>query len=159
MNYWALIKDGKLLRHGTGAVRPRNGETLKYYVDEASMRAEMAVSFAYEKETAVKAIKDGENQKSEQTYTLKVAECQEFLRDVPEAANRRADQHIIDEEKYPFLYAEYWSTYDVDSRTPWELARDCVAKIADKPTIEGNRRRQKLLNKQVLDREEPTIDG
>lgn len=161
MNYWALIEvsTGRLLRHGTSAVQPRAGEKLVYYPDEATMRKEQAVEAVYEKEKAVCAIRDSEKLKTPHAYERKIQEFEQWVQREIGREHRAdlTDPGLIDETEYPYLYAEYWSTYDVDSRSPWELARDGLAKIAAEPAIEAGRRRTKMMNKLTLSKPEPTI--
>ena len=93
-----------------------------------------------------------------QVYVAKAAEFRAYMlaHAADEGVVEPDDPAVIDEAAYPYLYAEYWNTYDVSPMTPWDLARAGIAN-ADKVSVESGRRRDKLLALAVLAAAPPEI--
>lgn len=160
MNCWILVRSDPLeiLGRGYGSVSPGPGEYILTFQDMAALEAHPISQRIVAVEAASRAIRDIDTYKSDQAYMNKAACAQAFLdaESVNEGVVSPTDPAVIDASLYGCLYDEYWNTYDLISDTPWDLARAIVAN-SDTSMTEATRRRNKLLQRVILNQPDPVI--
>ena len=151
MRGWILYNaDGKCIGRGDGETTARDGETLVYSND---LDIEPDVLEVVSNIDAMGDIMDVNGADRSAIFEEKSRIAKLYLDELKEALPHD-DKNVIDYDRYPTLYDEYWLTYDLVPWTPVELATKIVDTFNAKKESgefqtasqqEAERRRAKLL--------------
>lgn len=159
-NCWFWFNaSGEILGSGEGAMpEPPEGVTVRFRDNPAALAAEPVLQDILARQAARGDIHKANKGRDAQVYVAKEAEFRAYMlaHAADEGVIEADDPAVIDELLYPYMYDEYWNTFDVSALTPWDLARAGIAN-ADKVATESNRRRDKLIALAVLDAAQPEI--
>ena len=151
MKGWVLYDgDGKCIGRGTGATQARGDESLVYSDDYVNDPDVLAIDSDMADMEAIMEV-NGSDRAAIFEEKARIAKL--YLDELKEELPYD-DKYVIDYDRYPTLYDEYWLTYDLVPWTPVELATKIVDTFNAKKESgefqtasqqEAERRRAKLL--------------